>query len=112
MTEYDYAAANKRLLANLFDMVNQRDQLRAELAALKPSWDDAPHEATHLTCDEGTGWLWWKGEPHQVVINDHGEIYGGWQLDDVDGYITGVTGWLARIPNWRNTLKRRPEATP
>ena len=45
MTEYNYAAANKRLLANLFDMVNQRDQLRAELAALKPSWDDAPEWA-------------------------------------------------------------------
>ena len=49
----------KRLSANLFDMVDQRDIIRIELAQIKPSWNDAPEWATKF------------------------QIYGWWQSDDL-----------------------------
>ena len=86
------------------------DKLQAEIAAIRPNWKDAPEWATHLASDEGTGWVWWKGGPHQTTttIRDHAGTFGGWQLDNTIGYITDETGWIARIPNWRDTLEARP----
>ena len=86
------------------------DKLQAEIAAIKPDWSAAPEWATHLASDEGTGWVWWKGGPHQTTttIRDHAGTFGGWQLDNTIGYITDETGWIARIPNWRDTLEARP----
>ena len=57
----------------------ENDQLRAELARIKPDWDDAPANATHRAIDIDGDWLWFIGEPHGS--DDNGWILTAPTLD-------------------------------
>ena len=79
------------------DEAKENAKLRAELAAIKPDWSDAPPEAKWLAQDEDTYWLFWEIKPvpgKQCRVNE-------WE--------NGGDYFETTIKGWQNTLERRPE---
>ena len=75
-----------------YDLLAENKRLRAELAALKPSWDDAPEWAEYLALDYESTCFVWQWRESQIAI--------------------GKRIQSAMVLSWRDTLERRPEATP
>ena len=77
------------------------EHIRAELARIKPSWDDAPENAEYLAQDEDWSWEFHLSEPRPYETEESLEDSGWW----------GSTGWCdsVRNKNWRNTLEPRPK---
>ena len=46
------------------EVVEENDRLRAELARIKPSWDDAPEWANHLAPTDDITWWWHENSPY------------------------------------------------
>ena len=69
------------------------DELRAELAAIKPSWDDAPEWARWLGSDEDGDWYWYKQEPTWAM----GDWWDGVQWE-IAAKACDMTGWLEPRP--------------
>ena len=46
------------------EVVEENDRLRAELARIKPSWDDAPEWANHLAPTDDIAWWWHENSPY------------------------------------------------
>ena len=83
----------------MFEILNLRmdnERLRAELAAIKPSWDDAPEWATYRAYN-ASGPVWFAAEPSVAPYTYH------WQ--------SSFASEPAYLNNWRDTLERRPEDT-
>ena len=77
-------------------------ELRSELAAIKPDWTTAP-KAIYRALDSFGAWHLYQEEPY---INNDVE-YKGLYFDDA--YWNGARANM--IPNWCDTLERRPEET-
>ena len=79
------------------------ERLRAELARVKPSWDDAPSYAKWLGMDADGTWAFLDSKPTPVVSGDidYGEGEPGW----------GTRGkqCIYEFSNWRETLEPRPK---
>lgn len=56
-------AENARLKDELIDVLRERNDLAAELAKYKPSWDDAPEWAQY--CVTATRRAWYELDPRQ-----------------------------------------------
>ena len=80
----------EQLLSERNDVILERDQLRAELARLKPDWDDIPADCIAIQISEYGQW-----EYMRPISNGLHEIY---RFD------------IAKFPHWRETLERKPES--
>lgn len=69
------------------------DQLRAELARIKPSWEDG---ITHRAMTHYGSWMYFESEP-----KPSSSFAGEWECDG-DMY-------PAFMDNWKETLEERPE---
>ena len=96
-------AAMSVMGSTIEELERENAELRAELAAIKPDWKDAPDNAEFLTQDEQWTWEFHEVEPHPVETAETEDDYGWW----------GSRGWCDHVynKNWRNTLERRPEET-
>ena len=54
----------EKLEAIIADLAEENDRLRAELARIKPSWDDAPEWANHLAPTDDIAWWWHENSPY------------------------------------------------
>ncbi|WP_421220308.1 hypothetical protein [Aeromonas enteropelogenes] len=78
---------------------------RAELQN-KPSWKDAPEWACYLGQSDEGAWHWFDGEPEINEVHDFGEFW------KAPGYTAITDRHGAVLGDWRDTLERRPAATP
>ena len=52
-----------KLVAEIRELKTENDQLRAELANVKPDWDIAPEWASWLARDISGTWNWYSAKP-------------------------------------------------
>lgn len=85
-----------------------RDQWLSRRAELqnKPSWKDAPEWACYLGQSDEGAWHWFDGEPEINEVHDFGEFW------KAPGYTAITDRYGAVLGDWRDTLERRPAATP
>ena len=50
--------------AKVTEVMDENVRLRAELARIKPSWDDAPEWANHLAPTDDITWWWHENSPY------------------------------------------------
>src|SRR5690606_29104169 len=82
------------------------DRWITEIPALsgKPSWYDAPPEASHLAQDQCGDWYWYEGEPR---AGDY-----SWVPSEPAAMFTHIVGQGLTQQDWRNTLEARPSDAP
>ena len=88
----------KRIASNRDKIVvkyrDENERLRAELARIKPSWDDAPEWATHLSLRRAP-WVWTRIDP-ELFYSDSYNMQPG-------------EDWFLQPSDWRGYSERRPE---
>jgi hypothetical protein len=77
------------------------DQIRAELAAIKPQWENAPEWAKWLASDEDGDWYWYEDRPSWGMSD--------WFMEGIgDGYRQQEAG---KAYEMCGHLEHRPEAS-
>ena len=94
-------AAMSVMGSTIEELERENAQLRAELAAIKPDWKDAPKSAVWRAYDNDGSLLFWTAAANPEAVDDD---YGWSSLGIID-----TENW--RFPNWCDTLERRPEET-
>ena len=85
-----------KLFATIERLEAENERLRAELARIKPSWDDAPEWAQWFAVDGSGAHCWYESKPTMI------KEYAAWVAHD--------KFLLATVrSNWRETLERRPK---
>jgi len=70
------------------------EHIRAELARIKPSWDDAPEWAQWYARDSSRMQHWHESEPHPIASQE---------------WISLSRSLLIRDYDWKKSKERRPE---
>ena len=83
-----------KLFATIDELKAENERLRAELARIKPSWDDAPEWATHLSLRRAP-WVWTRIDP-ELFYSDSYNMQPG-------------EDWFLQPSDWRGYSERRPE---
>ena len=93
-----------KLFATIERLQAENVRLRAELARIKPSWDDAPKNAVALAMNENGRWLFHARIPEpEVEDSGWGFWYSNISWRNMDYHLP------FKMKHWRETLERRPE---
>ena len=75
------------------------------MESMKPDWKDAPEWANWLSQSEIGTWCWHENKPRPLKGNSG---YGVW-LSYIDYKFKIAVRNIEVIPNWKDTLEKRPE---
>ena len=90
-----------KLFATIERLQAENERLRAELARIKPSWDEAPEWAQWFAVDGSGAHCWYETEPAMW------DEFNAWDATSAEEY--GKYRLILVRPDWRETLERRPE---